>query len=1003
VLWGLVVLAAPTLFTSLAREDTPRFPEPPRQKDAWKPPATKVPDDFVKAAALLFEQGLADPRGCEYRAVELATGERTHAWVLPAKDRDKQRFAVCWNGLVCPVVSVGDKADLKKDIRASVKKDDEGPVRLARDGELFPRYRGDLSTALLLRLGEGDLASELWAANHPPPAAGDGRPAPKVSDPYLSLARESAWAMFDRAVDAHKSGDDAAALHGFRKLTAFAGAVEGAAKKHGFEPSKERENYLYFLWQLPDLLADQERRAKEGEREAVVCVGPDRDPDQQKRIAALVLRLDEVVGRSFFPDVVDFRRDPVVKALIREGSPAVEPLLKCFEDDRRLTRSIRNQGKWEPYYTCGSVHEAAYVALAAILDFSPREKHDEDRKKLAARFREHIEKTKGLTPAERWFQVLADDKAKPDEWHHAATMLLSPDPAAVPRTTPWPNLSESPPPRREEKPKLLGESLRGKRAPSVTELVRKRIEQSEAWNAADPALMLAEWEPKAALETLAELTKRLRQQDEDYRFLQVIQKRHELGDRKALDDYVAFIRAAHPKMLFDGHSNLFGPMADHPDHPGMAKAAEELFADEKSPWLPLLQERVADEKRKNSPVYVLIPTPLLRLPAFRNAVLKELANKTKIGTATLSKDGRLAVESRVRSFSWSGRDRVPPKEEIRQEFRACDCCANLLSGLPCAPRCELYWTEAERDKAVAACAEFLRGQRYELSFRSKSLGLDRPATAAQVEQGRAVFSLAGEGEVRVVSGLKLPAKARWVTLKDRPYRTGRGAEETVEYEQDGEVVQAEEVLKDRRWRRYYGFVGVNHAARVPAEEIEFPVDDEWDWVRVGPDLHARLEVPSVEVEAFDDHPFFLRFEDHAPRLPADTTLEFGVAVHNARGVERPAPDAAASVRLKLLYSPAVVSRQGALAPQAQREAEWQELARKPGAKFKGEKGKALAAGEERRLASLDLREWYDVSRPGFYRLQLLPAGPEKDADKDRSHEVRFSLAPPEKPKPDPKP
>src|SRR5262249_2278922 len=153
---------------------------------------------------------------------------------------------------------------------------------------------------------------------------------------------------------------------------------------------------------------------------------------------------------------------------------------------------------------------------------------------------------------------------------------------------------------------------------------------------------------------------------------------------------------------------------------------------------------------KNSPVYVLIPTPLLRLPAFRNAVLRELANKTKIGTATLSKDGRLEVESRVRSFSESGRDRGPPKEEIRQEFGACDCCANLLARIPCAPRCELYWTEAERDKAVAACVEFLRGQRYELAFRSKSLGLDRPATAAQVETGRAVFSLAGEGEVRVV-------------------------------------------------------------------------------------------------------------------------------------------------------------------------------------------------------------------------------------------------------------
>src|SRR5262245_37547524 len=102
LLLGLVALAAPALLINLVRGDRPLFPEAPRQQEAWKPPASKVPDEFVKAAALLFEQGLADPRGCEYRAVELTSGKRTHGWVLPAKDGDKQRFAVCWNGLVCP-------------------------------------------------------------------------------------------------------------------------------------------------------------------------------------------------------------------------------------------------------------------------------------------------------------------------------------------------------------------------------------------------------------------------------------------------------------------------------------------------------------------------------------------------------------------------------------------------------------------------------------------------------------------------------------------------------------------------------------------------------------------------------------------------------------------------------------------------------------------------------------------------------------------------------------
>ena len=45
---------------------------------------------------------------------------RTHGWVLPGKV--EQRFAVCWNGLVYPAISVGEPADLRADVRAAVQK-----------------------------------------------------------------------------------------------------------------------------------------------------------------------------------------------------------------------------------------------------------------------------------------------------------------------------------------------------------------------------------------------------------------------------------------------------------------------------------------------------------------------------------------------------------------------------------------------------------------------------------------------------------------------------------------------------------------------------------------------------------------------------------------------------------------------------------------------------------------------------------------------------------------
>src|SRR5580704_17812260 len=86
---------------------TPQYPEPPQQHAAWTPPKTALPAAVVAAAIKLFDQGLADPRGCEYREVELDVGEpwegvaspiKTRGWVLPAAPGG-ERFAVAWNGL----------------------------------------------------------------------------------------------------------------------------------------------------------------------------------------------------------------------------------------------------------------------------------------------------------------------------------------------------------------------------------------------------------------------------------------------------------------------------------------------------------------------------------------------------------------------------------------------------------------------------------------------------------------------------------------------------------------------------------------------------------------------------------------------------------------------------------------------------------------------------------------------------------------------------------------
>ena len=139
------------------------LPEPPHQRDPWTPPASQdIPEWVTTASALLFQAGVADPRGGEYREIELAgSGARTHGWVFEGN------YAVCWNGLVYRVRSIGQPADLARDARAVVSVDRLGPiVRAPADDAAFWTHvefvdaRAPISLVLMLRLGEIDLARQ---------------------------------------------------------------------------------------------------------------------------------------------------------------------------------------------------------------------------------------------------------------------------------------------------------------------------------------------------------------------------------------------------------------------------------------------------------------------------------------------------------------------------------------------------------------------------------------------------------------------------------------------------------------------------------------------------------------------------------------------------------------------------------------------------------------------------------------------------------------------------
>ena len=715
---ALLILAADGLAQQRrGLPQAPRFegatiPDPPRQREPWQPPATTLPRSFVTDSAALFDQGLADPRGCGYHVIEIGIGNnwsgdggvvKTHGWVLPAPDREKTRFAIAWSGLVYPTASIGEPADPADDVKVIARES-----RAAREARAeHPNRGGDgfngfganseassvsptslhaIKVCLLLRLGRSDLAETVWAAGTGQ-AAGGG-----VS--YVSMANDLAWYFFDRAVCAHMRGDDAVALADARRLTTLRKAVEDRAKAMGLErprrPGGRGEGagpYIDFLGQLPELLVDHERRAREPRRPPV----PPPGAEKTARIAALIAELDQVAARQWGqPGGVSLGESPIVKALVDEGDDAVGPLIDALEHDTRLTRSVHFWRDFHRSRTIMGAHEAAYTALVGILEtpfFGAATTGDnlsarglEGRKAVADRVRAYWEKNRGIPLVERWYRILADDGSGPQGWLQAAGNVVQHENVAViPGSTAFTATVTIPLPPGA-RPRLRGEMLRAKRGPSVAELMARRVDQIDPGGpidaqSSDPfkvrsanqmAEMLAEWDGQAALPVLKARVSRC------VRVAQAAQEtgtrpfgieagiaglttlRIRAGDPEALDDYAAWVRTVTPDGFEHFHFpiEMFEPLWSHLDHPAVVAAAAALFEDPRSPWNP--SSRPADLGMSPGFWTNLLQSPLLGLKAFRALVIRALDDKTQVGTIESDGKGKVVeIQGRHRTTTRS--------------------------------------------------------------------------------------------------------------------------------------------------------------------------------------------------------------------------------------------------------------------------------------------------------------------------------------------------------------
>jgi hypothetical protein len=399
---------------------TPNFaensiPEAPQQKSPWTAPQTKLPQNLISAVSRLFEQGLADPRSLEYREIEVVVGVewhtgrtvKTHGWILPAMTTP-QRFAVCWNGLVYPVVSISNEADLQTDVEAAIRTDEDiRTKRASTSSQPFYRFRHSqpegysifatgllpLKVCLLLRLGKTELAERVWATWIAGMDAQINDDSFHLADPYLMLARDWIWAMYDRALNAHMRGDDRMCMISAVKATSMSRSIRQEISQRPILRARPYiDEYFDFLKPLTLLIQDQQRRAKllrtSVPRSASIL--------RQLTTGELIDYLDEAFAMQMsIPGGINMDQDPVVEELIRRGKDAVEPLLLALENDTRLTRSVRSSRPWNYDRHVMTVYETALQAVRQILsignkdfeDWEAIEKGIEGRRAVAARLR----------------------------------------------------------------------------------------------------------------------------------------------------------------------------------------------------------------------------------------------------------------------------------------------------------------------------------------------------------------------------------------------------------------------------------------------------------------------------------------------------------------------------------------------------------------------------------------------------------------------------------------
>ncbi|HLZ53656.1 MAG TPA: hypothetical protein VKS19_04175 [Verrucomicrobiae bacterium] len=747
------------------------FPIPPMQSAPWSLSSTNLPPGLQNAVNVLFQTGMADPRGCDYREIEVVIGNfwtasgttnKTHGWLLPVASGSRTNYAIGWNGLLYPVVSVGNPANAEDDARALIRAmtppaipnkvifDVGVQTYVDEDYSLNVRWLTPAKAAMIFRFASPGLVGEC------------AQLFPK-KDPFLALSTGFLWATFDRCMGAHMRGDDDLAYVTAITLDKARKSCEAEAKARGFElqptplgpgghavsDAPKREYYFPFLKTFPPLLQDQERRHQRKT--------PPRDPaaatNKEERTAALIDQLENVSARQTGRYAADYSLtgSPTVQALISEGWDAIEPLLNCYENDERLTRIIPVSHSGERTdRMIVDVRSAAYAALEGIIEtlqfapqFSGKETLEEKNAiytASASAIRSYFEKYRGLSRAERLYQILKDDHG---QWLETASIIVQATNKPIMPLVSW-GYPWDLPLNLEDTTPMLGEPLRARTNPSVTELLIKRIEDTldrgkdnmddagGLEGACDLAFCFAKWDPEAALKTIQTLSALTFEKlaPTNYRSFvshmdlagqlpELVMFREKAGDTNALREYALWLKSIEPNHFFLEIDGMLNPLKQFPDAPAWTGVWEFLFDDEQSAWFNYLRKQsTPDPTNWSSPSFNVgeyFGTPFINKGPFRKFVIRLLHDKSACGKIVGEAAHGYWLDQRLSTMRRYGYTVQVPEDgsEINgMEFRTCDLYAWLLSNrIEGAPAFKLYWPESRRDEAIAAIEKMLKSNR----------------------------------------------------------------------------------------------------------------------------------------------------------------------------------------------------------------------------------------------------------------------------------------------------